>query len=206
MLDRLPLPSQLDRVIMAGGTIAGLVAAPIVAVLVVLLAIGRISGAELVFWLVASVILAGALGAVLAHNVVHAALSLVVALLGVAGIYLLLGSEFLALAQVLLYGGGVTILLLFGLMLTNAQDDPIVTDGSQRPFAFGVALLLGAVIAWAMVDGTWNGTGPAVIDLKTFGTRLFHDYGLPFLIAGVLLDVALAGAYIIARRDPATDD
>ena len=136
MIDRVPLPAQLDRVIVFGGVVAGAVATPLLVVLIALLVFDSISAAELVFWLAAAVVIGGALGAVLLPNVVHAALSLVASLLGVSAVFLLLGSEFLALVQLLVYGGGVTILLLFGLMLTNATEDPIVTDGAQKPFAF----------------------------------------------------------------------
>lgn len=192
---------------MVGGTLVLLASAPIVAVLVVLLVIDEITAPELVFWLIATVMIAGALGAVLLPNIVHSALALIASLLGTAGIYLLLGSEFLALAQVLLYGGGVTILLLFGLMLTNAADDPVVVDGTQKPFAFAAAGILGAVLVAAVIDAGWVDVGSTVVDFRTYGARLFRDFGVPFIIVAVLLDVAMAGAYVIARRDtPATDE
>lgn len=201
MLRRLPLPAQLDRTILAGSTLAALVAVPYVLALLVLLAVGQLSGAELVFWLVAGVVVAGGLGAVLLPNVVHAALSLVVAAMAVAGIFLLLASEFLALVQVLVYGGGVAILLLFGLMLTNAADDPIVTDGSQKPFAFGVGLALAGVIGAAMLGAEWQATVQVVVAFRDLGTRLYRDFGVPFEVASLVLIVALVGAVAIARRD-----
>jgi NADH-quinone oxidoreductase subunit J len=132
---------------------------------------------------------------------VHAALSLVLTLLGVSAIYLLLGQEFLALAQILVYGGGVTILLVFGLMMTNATDDPIVSDGSQKPFAAGVALLLGIIFAAGLLDASWGDAGATAVSLQAFGDRLFDGYILPFIIVGVLLDVALSGALLLARPD-----
>jgi len=201
VLNRLPLPSQFDRVIITGSTVAGAVVAPFAIALVVLLAANQISGPEFVFWLLAAVIVVAALGAVLLPNVVHAALSLVIVALGVAGMFLLLASEFLALAQVLVYGGGVTILLLFALMLTNAQDDPIVTDGSQKPFAFGVGIALAAVIAIAMLDANWDATERSVVAFRDLGTRLFRDFGVPFEVASLVLIVALVGAIAVARRD-----
>ena len=201
IFDRLPLPAQLDRTIMTGSTLAGLVAVPYLAVLVALLVMGRLSGAEVVWWLLAAVIVAGALGAVLLGNVVHAALSLVLAAMGVAGMFLLLASEFLALVQVLVYGGGVAILLMFGLMLTNATDDPVVTDGSQKPFAFGVGILLAGVIAAAMLDATWGTTGVTVVGFRDLGARLYRDFGVPFEVASLVLLAALVGAIAIARRD-----
>ena len=206
MLNRVPLPSQLDRVIVLGGTIAALVATPIVVLLVVLLALDRISGPELVFWLVAALVVSGALGTVLMPNIVHAALSLIAALLGVAGIYLLLGSEFLALVQVLVYGGGVTILILFGLMMTRAADDPVIADGSQKPFAFGVAALIGGLFAFGMIDAGWGEVTATAVSFTDLGVRLFRDYGLPFEVASLVLLVALIGAVAIARRDPPESD
>jgi NADH:ubiquinone oxidoreductase subunit 6 (subunit J) len=201
MLDRIPLPSQFDRIIVLGGLVAGLVAAPLLLVLLALLFVDRINGPELVFWLAFALILAGALGTVLLSNIVHAAMCLVITLLGIAAIFLLLGQEFLALAQVLVYGGGVTILIIFALMMTNATDDPIVTDGSQKPFAFGIALIIGGLFAFALLDGIWGDTGAAAIGLRDFGVRLFDDFAIPFIVIAILLDVALSGALVIARRD-----
>ena len=113
--------------------------------------------------------------------------------------YLLLASEFLALVQVLVYGGGVVLLIIFALMMTNAQDDPIVTDGSQKPFAFIVTLLFGAVLVAAAVNVQWGAESVSLITFRDFGTRLFHDFMVPVIIVGVLLDIALSGAIVNAR-------
>jgi NADH-quinone oxidoreductase subunit J len=201
MLQRITLPPQLDKPIMVGGAVAGLVATPILLLLVVLRLVGEINSPELVFWLAFAIIVAGALGTVLLKNVVHAALALIFTLMGIAAIYLLLGQEFLALAQILVYGGGVTILLVFGLMMTNAAEDPIVSDGSQKPFALGVAILLGLVFGGALLSKAWPGAGPRAVTGAEFGTRLFEDYTLLVLVVGVLLDIALSGALLIARPD-----
>jgi NADH-quinone oxidoreductase subunit J len=206
MLNRLPLPAQMDRVIVIGGMLAILVATPVVGVLIALLVLDQITAPELVFWMVAGLIVAGALGAVLLSNLVHAALSLVGALIGVAGIYLLLGSEFLALVQLLVYGGGVTILLLFGVMLTRAADDPVVADGSQKPFALIIATLIGGIFVGAVLDATWSDAGASVVSIEDLGVRLFRDFGVPFEVASLVLLVALIGAIAIARSDDADDD
>jgi len=200
-VQRVSLPPQLDRVILSGSLVAGAIVVPALLVLLVLLAADRISGPELVWWMLAVVVVTAALGAVLLPNVVHAALSLVVVALGIAGMFLLLASEFLALVQILVYGGGVTILLLFGLMLTNAQDDPIVQDGSQKPLAFGVGIALGAVIIIAMTDATWDAGNRSVVAFRALGERLYRDFGVPFEVASLVLLVALVGAIAIARRD-----
>lgn len=202
MLNRLPLPPQFDRVIVVGGTIAVLAALPVAAVLIALLLLDELTAPEVVFWAAAALIVAGALGTVLLSNIVHAALALIATLLGVAGIYLLLGSEFLALVQLLVYGGGVTVLLLFGVMLTRAADDPVIADGAQKPFAFGVAALMGGIFVAAMLDARWPDTDATVVGIRDLGERLFRDYGIPFEIASLVLLVALIGAIAIARSDP----
>lgn len=183
------------------GAVVGAVLTPIMAVLILLLVVDVITAPELIFWLLATLIVGGALGAVLLRNIVHATLSLVLALLGVAGVFLLLGSEFLALVQVLIYGGGVTILLLFGLMLTKAGEDPIVSDGAQKPFAFIVGAILVGVIGGTLLDQDWADTEAVAVPFTTLGERLFRDFGAPFEIASLVLIVALVGAIAIARRD-----
>jgi NADH-quinone oxidoreductase subunit J len=205
VIDRVPLPAQLDRVILVSGVVAGALLTPILVALIVLLVFDEISAPELVFWLAAAIIVAGALGSVLLPNVVHATLSLVVTLLGIAAIFLLLGSEFLALVQILVYGGGVTILLMFGLMLTNATDDPIVSDGAQKPFAFIVGIMLAAVIGGSLLDHDWVDASATAVPLRLLGERLFRDFGAPFEIASLVLIVALIGAIAIARRDRPED-
>ncbi len=202
----MPLPAQLDRAIVTGSLTAGAIGLPYILVVSVLGIMGRINGAEVVWWLLAGLILVGAIGSVTSNNVVHAALSLVVAAMGIAGMFVLLASEFLALVQVLVYGGGVAILLLFALMMTNASDDPIVVDGSQKPFGFGVALVMGVVLVSAMVGASWNATITTVVSFRDIGTRLYRDYGVPFEVASLVLLVALIGAIAIARRDTEESD
>jgi NADH-quinone oxidoreductase subunit J len=206
LIERLPLPAQFDRIIMVGGTAVALVMTPILVVLLALLIGDEISAAELVFWLAFTVIVAGALGTVLLSNIVHAALALIATLLGVAAIYLLLATEFIALVQILVYGGGVVILIIFGLMLTNAQADPVVTDGSQKPFAAIVGVLLGGIFIAAAIDAEWGAEAATVVPFRDFGARLFKDFIVPVIIVGVLLDIALSGGIVNARAPRDDDD
>ena len=185
---------------MTGGLVGALVMGPILVGLIALFALSRISGLEVVFYLAAAVILMSALGAVLLPNIVHSALSLIVTLMGVAAIYLMLLSEFLALVQILVYGGGVIMLVIFGLMMTNAQDDPVVTDGSQKPFAFGVGALIAGLFVAAAVMAQWGPAEANVVPFPVFGERLFRDFSLPIIIVAFLLDIAFTGALVNARR------
>ena len=107
--------------------------------------------------------------------------------------------------QVLVYGGGVTVLLLFGLMLTNATDDPIVSDGAQKPFAFLVGIALAGILSVALVDQVWGAPTASTVPFRALGERLFLDFGAPFEIASLVLVIALIGAIAIARRDRPED-
>lgn len=112
---------------------------------------------EVIFYFVAALTVLGGLGVVLARNVVHSALFLIVALLAVAAVFILLSAEFLAIVQVLIYGGAVTILILFAMMLTRVRDMPGALDGPQRPFAaLAAAAFLGLSIL-AVVSAEWPG-------------------------------------------------
>ncbi len=158
---------------------------------------------EGVFYVIAALAVAGALGVVLARNVVYAALFLILALLSVAGIFLLLSAEFLALVQVLIYGGAVIILVLFALMLTRVTDMPAALDNAQRPFAAMAAAAVLAVFTLAAVGSEWPGETEEItaIPLRDFGETLFRTWALPFELASLVLVVALVGAIVLAQEE-----
>jgi NADH-quinone oxidoreductase subunit J len=158
---------------------------------------------EVIFYFVAAVTVAGALGVVLAKNVVHSALFLILALLSVAGIFILLAAEFLAIVQVLIYGGAVTILILFAMMLTRVRDLPAALDGPQKPFAALAALTFGITSIFAIVSTDWPGDTNKihVVSLNQIGNALFTTWAAPFEIASLVLTVALLGAIVIARGE-----
>ena len=159
---------------------------------------------EVIFYFVAAVTVIGALGVVLARNVVHSALFLIVALLAVAGVFILLSAEFLAIVQILIYGGAVTILILFAMMLTRVRDMPQALDGPQRPFA---ALAAGAFLGLsilAVVSSDWPGKSEeeiTVVPFESLSDALFRNWAAPFEIASLVLLVALIGAIILARGE-----
>jgi len=158
---------------------------------------------EVIFYFVAAVTVLGALGVVVARNVVHSALFLILALLAVAGIFILLSAEFLAIVQILIYGGAVTILILFIMMLTRVRDMPQALDGPQRPFA---ALAAGAFLALsvlAAVSSDWPGETDkiTVVPFREMGEALFRDWAVPFEVASLVLLVALIGAIVLARSE-----
>ncbi len=160
--------------------------------------------AQVIFYLIAALAVGGALGVVLARNAVYAALFLIMALLAVAGVYILLGSEFLALVQVLIYAGAITVLLLFALMLTRTADVLESMTGAQWPIAVVVSMLLGGLLIATVTTSDWPGDADGTITRVLFedlGAALFSQWAVPFEIASLVLLVALVGAIVIAREE-----
>jgi NADH-quinone oxidoreductase subunit J len=160
--------------------------------------------AQIVFYVIAALAVGGALGVVLMRSTVYAALFLILALLAVAGIYVLLASEFLALVQILIYGGAVTVLLLFALMLTRTGDLPETMVGAQWPLAAVTCTVLFALLAIASGTSDWPGDAVGAIvavPFTTVGDALFQQWAAPFEIASLVLLVALIGAIVIAQQE-----
>ncbi len=161
------------------------------------------TGTEAIFYLMAAAAVGAGLGVVLVRNVVHAALFLILTLLAVAAFYILLATEFLALVQILIYAGAVTILLLFVLMLTRARDAPKALDGPQRPLAALAGLALFGVLATVVAGTTWPGDAGEVtrVPFESIGDALFRKWAVPFEVASLVLLVALVGAIVLARPE-----
>ena len=160
--------------------------------------------AEIVFYLLALAAIVSAIGTVTVPNVVHAALFLIISLLAVAGFYILLSSEFLALTQVLIYGGAVATIILFGLMLTRGGANlPVVGPGGQWPVGLLVAILTAIGLEWAVLDTEWprNAGEITLVPIETIGSVLFRDWALPFEIASIVLLIALVGAVVISSAE-----
>ena len=145
--------------------------------------------------------IAGALGVVVARNVVHAALALLVSLIAVAGIYLVLFAEFLALVQVLIYGGAIIIVMMFAIMLTRNTDYPKISDNKQWPLAALAALAFLGVLVPSFIINRVEDTKSHNASFEGIGESLFTTWAVPFEIASLVLLVALIGAIIIARSD-----
>ncbi|MCH7483723.1 MAG: NADH-quinone oxidoreductase subunit J [Chloroflexi bacterium] len=158
---------------------------------------------EAIFYVIAAVTVAGGLGVVIARNVIHSALFLIMALLGVAAVYVLLASEFLAIVQVLVYGGAVTILILFAMMLTRVRDTAGPMDGPQRPIAALAATIFLGTTVLAVTQTEWRGNTEeaTVISIYEIGEVLFTTWAMPFEIASLVLMVSLIGAIVLARGE-----
>ncbi|MCH8186641.1 MAG: NADH-quinone oxidoreductase subunit J [Chloroflexi bacterium] len=164
------------------------------------------------FYAAAALTLGGGLGVVMTRNIVYAAFALLVAMMGVAGVFLLMFAEFLALVQVLIYGGAIVIVILFALMLTRVQDFEHLSDNRQWPIAAVVAAaifgLLAASTVGTSVRTTTDAAGATVrtpVAFDALGESLFTQWAVPFEVASLVLLVALIGAVVLVRTSGGRD-
>lgn len=171
--------------------------------------------ATLIFWIFAVILVGSALMVVSQNNIVHSALALIVVFAMAAGIYVLLNAEFIAIVQILIYAGAVTILILFALMLTRISGQPRTNPNNKL---WGIALVISALVGAAIIYATTtservipavsNGASqllPNTNNVTRIGQLLYsstdYSYVLPFEIASLVLLVAIVGAIIIGRED-----
>jgi NADH-quinone oxidoreductase subunit J len=166
------------------------------------------SGAELVFYLLSTVAVLMAAGVILARNPVHSAFFLVISFLNVAGIYAMLGAEFLAAVQVIVYTGAILVVFLFVIMLVRPEDLGELRSGS--PIQTVVAWILGlalfgeiaTVISTGILTGQRGAQTPAEIaaaggNTQAIGRILYSQYLLPFEVASLVLLVAVIAAIVL---------
>jgi NADH-quinone oxidoreductase subunit J len=161
-----------------------------------------INPGALVFYGLAIMVVASAAGVALSRNILYAGFSLLGTLGGVAGIYLYLGADFLGIAQLIIYVGGILVLILFAVLLTNRIGEMKITNASvSLPIGGGMAALLLLLLAYVATQTQWPQT-EAVMTPTTarLGDAFLREYLLPFEIASVILLMALVGAMVIARR------
>jgi NADH-quinone oxidoreductase subunit J len=179
--------------------------------------------ATLLFWVVAVVLVGAALMVVGARKIVHSALALVVVFAMAAGVYLLLNAEFIAIVQILIYAGAVTILILFALMLTRIESKDEVTNPNSKTWlgalVISALVCVGVIFASTFTHSTALSGTPGFFpaygttqacqlppnNVAYIGTLLYspscYSYVLPFEIASLVLLVAIVGAIVIARED-----
>lgn len=164
----------------------------------------------LVFVLASVMVIAGAVGVVVRSNPIHAALSLVLTLFGVAVHFVALGAHFLAAVQVIVYAGAIVVLFLFVIMLLGvdkADDLRVEPFPVQRPLALVVGLgVAGLVIAAVVRARDRIGEGQALpadgdSNIRQLARSLFEDHVFAFEFTSVLLIVAVAGTVMLTRKE-----
>ena len=159
---------------------------------------------NIAFGILSVVMVVAALRMVTTRNVVHAALYLVIVLAGAAGIFILLGAEFVGVTQVLVYIGAIVVLFLFGIMLTRGalgEDEEANTEKRRMAALVGVLVLVvtGGAVLDSFGDAAVNRSAPSLT--SEVGDTIFSQYIVPFEAVSVLLLAALIGAIVVARQD-----
>ena len=136
------------------------------------------------------------------RNIIHSAVAMMVCFGSLAGMYALLGAPIVAAAQVLIYLGAISVLILFAIMLTQAGDANLPAPfHRQVPIAFVVALAIVGLVGWAVVQTDWGLAGEvAGASVEAIANAVFTTFALPFEIISLLLLVAIIGAIFLARR------
>ena len=173
--------------------------------------------AQIVFYCLAAVAVAGGVGVIAFRGPVRAALSLLGTFLAVAGLFVLMEAEFLAAVQILVYAGGVMVLFLFVIMLVKARDIPQEPQylGRLAPAAIGLGVLLAVLIGvgvWAAAHGAPGDAtalrqveGVTLGNTEAVGWSLYRDYLLPFEVVSIVLLVAMIGAIVMGRKEQARE-
>jgi NADH-quinone oxidoreductase subunit J len=161
--------------------------------------------AHVAFFVIAALAVGSALGLVLKRNAIHGALFLVVNLASVAALYLMLGAEFLAAAQVIVYAGAIMVLFVFAIMVLIPGKEETGPD-PRRPWrlvAVPVGALLGlqlVVVVRALRGGAPADAAPVPGSVEAIARLLFTQYLFPFELTSVLLLAAMVGVLLLARR------
>jgi len=156
-----------------------------------------------IFYLLAAYVLVCGIGVVRQTNLFHAGISLIGCFLGVAGLYITLASPFMAAMQVLIYAGAISVVLLFGFMLTHDLMKPAPPAFQKIP-AMVSAALLAALLCLAAFHSNWvpaDQGGRSLRDVEQLGFSYMTANFLPFQIVAILLLAALIGAVVIARKE-----
>ncbi len=159
-------------------------------------------GFHLAFWSLTVITIGGAMMVVVSRNLIHAVMFLILSFIGVAGLYLTLSADFIALVQILVYVGAIAVLMLFAILLTPRA----ARDNSETAMRYPALLLMGLVIAagtFVALETDWGSMRDQAVpeQVRIIGESLINEYVLPFEIAAVLLTAALVGAIALARED-----
>jgi NADH-quinone oxidoreductase subunit J/NAD(P)H-quinone oxidoreductase subunit 6 len=187
---------------------------PIILALAVMGAVTGIAGimlvllgqdwADALLWILAAVMLGAALLVVTMRDIIRCGLAMIVCFGALAGIYVVLGAPLIAAAQVIVYIGAISVLILFAIMLTQTKAAPsrLVFQTQAMPAAIA-SVVIAVVIALAIAATDWAEV-PARIHLATdaLAQVLFQDFVLAFEIVSVLLLAAVIGGVFLAKREP----
>ena len=159
--------------------------------------------ADNLFIMISALVIGSSFWVVFSPNLIHSAISLLFTLFGTAGIYIYLYADFIAATQVVIYVGGILVLIIFGIMLTSKIETPSIAASSKNQFIGGIGAFVIFVIQAGIIFNTqWNiGNIQSRKDtVTTIGKLLLNEYLLPFEIVSILLLAALMGAALLSRK------
>lgn len=163
------------------------------------------SATLVVFFVLAALAVLGAVNLIIQKHPIHSALSLIVVMVALAGLYLLMGAEFVAAVQIIVYGGAVMVLFVFVIMLLNAGEEEHTNFSKLASYA-GVPLAvgLGGIIAAALLRGGGHmdaATDGTLTSTRALSMSIFSDFVFPFELTSFLILVAILGAIVLAQRE-----
>jgi NADH-quinone oxidoreductase subunit J len=157
-----------------------------------------------IFLILAAVTVAGAISLILQRHPIHSALSLIVVMVALAGLYLLQGAEFVAAVQIIVYAGAIMVLFIFVIMLLNAGEEERSNVSRLARFVgvpLGIVFLV-EVAYWIGRATARLGTAPPeMVSTRDLSSLLFREYVFPFELTSFLILIALLGALVLARRE-----
>ncbi len=159
---------------------------------------------QAIFYLFATIIVVSAVMVVFARSIIYSAFSLLFTLFGISAMYVYLSADFLAVTQIVVYVGGILILLLFGVMLTNKiTQERLLTDVFNLIPSFLIMLaIMGSLFYTFLYRAKWQGGEQRTTTVvEPIGYELITNYLLPFEIVSILLFVAMIGAAYISRSE-----
>src|SRR5258707_14828468 len=164
------------------------------------------SGVLVIFFLLAALAVLGAVSLILQRQPIHSALSLILVMVGLAGLCLLMGAEFIAAVQIIVYGGAVMVLFVFVIMLLNAGEEERTNFSKLATFGgIPLALALGGVIPAAIPRSSRHLPPPpangVMSSTKEISKLLFSEFVYPFELTSFLILVAILGAIVLAQRE-----
>jgi NADH-quinone oxidoreductase subunit J len=160
----------------------------------------------IIFFVLAALCVLGAVSLILQRHPIHSALSLIVVMVALAGLYLLMGAEFVAAVQIIVYGGAIMVLFVFVIMLLNAGVEERtnlskLAGWAGIPLAVALTGFLAAAVARSADISPSPLTAGAVAPTKTLSMLLFQDFVYPFELTSFLILVAILGAIVLAQPE-----
>ncbi len=159
---------------------------------------------DALFWILASIMIIAGLLVVTMKDIIRCGLAMIVCFGALAGIYVLMGAPLIGAAQVIVYIGAISVLILFAIMLTQTKDAPsrLVFQTQVGPAAVA-SVVIAVIIALAVTATDWGAVSERVrLSTAAMSKALFADFVFPFEIVSVLLLAAVIGAIFLAKREP----